>query len=111
MWTLLGAAALFALDGRRSRVAEPRPARRLTLRATLGPPVAVVVSGVVIVGLVALARPHAVLTYAGGHTTFIVGAAAIGALALVLATGVTLLSGIDVKPRTAAPRHDVPESS
>jgi membrane-associated phospholipid phosphatase len=89
-WTLLGAVVLFAPD----RI--PRPAagsgRRLSAREALGPPAAVVIAGLVVVGLVALARPHSVITYARLHTTFIVGAAAIGTVALVLATGVVWLS-------------------
>jgi hypothetical protein len=37
-----------------------------------------------------LARPQAVIAYARIHTSFMVGAAAIGALGLALATGVAL---------------------
>jgi hypothetical protein len=45
---------------------------------------------VAMVGLVALARPRPVLAYARAHTAFVVGAAAIGALGLALATGLML---------------------
>jgi hypothetical protein len=63
---------------------------RLTAREALGPPAAAVLAGLLVVGLVALARPHAVIAYARGHTAFVVGAAAIGALSITLATGLML---------------------
>jgi hypothetical protein len=43
-----------------------------------------------VAGLVALARPHQVLSYARAHEAFIVGGAAIGLLGLALSTGVML---------------------
>jgi membrane-associated phospholipid phosphatase len=93
-WTLLGAAAIFAYDRRRPRPAEsdteamPTP----SLASVLWPSAAIVLCGVVVVGLVAVARPHEVLSYTRAHTAFIVGAAVIGTLAIGLAAGITLLS-------------------
>ena len=40
--------------------------------------------------LLALARPHQVIAYAQDHTAFVIGAASIGAMGLMLATGVML---------------------
>jgi hypothetical protein len=40
--------------------------------------------------LALLARPHVVVAFAQVHKTFVAGAAAIGALALLLATGVMM---------------------
>ena len=37
-----------------------------------------------------IVRPHAVVNYARLHTTFVVGAGAIGVLGLALATGIML---------------------
>ena len=45
---------------------------------------------IALVGLVALARPHAVLAYARAHEAFVVGAAAIGLLGLTVAIGLML---------------------
>jgi hypothetical protein len=40
--------------------------------------------------LIALARPHAVLAFARAHEWFILGASAIGLIAVALATGLML---------------------
>ena len=51
-----------------------------------------------LVGLILLARPHAVLDYARLHETFVIGAAAIAALGVTLASGLMLMlrrSGAD----------------
>lgn len=92
-WTMLGVAAVWTADARRPRPAPgTAAATRLTVRQALGPPAAVVLGAVALIGLVALARPHSVLTYARDHTAFVVGAAAIGALGLALATGLMLVT-------------------
>jgi membrane-associated phospholipid phosphatase len=106
-WTLLGAAAIFAADAKRRRsTGVTRDAHRLSAREVLGPPAAVVLGGLTVFGLVALARPHAVISYARVHTTFIIGAAAIGTLALALAIGVLWLSAADAPRARAAPRAE-----
>jgi membrane-associated phospholipid phosphatase len=94
-WTLAGVAVLFALDERYPRRAAATAdagvrAEPVSIREALGPPLAALVAGVVLAGLVALARPHAVVAYARAHEAFMVGAAAIAALGLALATGVML---------------------
>lgn len=92
-WTLIGVAAVWTADGRTSRV----PGVRLTAREALGPPVAVIVAAVALVGVVALARPHAVVAYARTHTAFVVGATAIGALSITLATGLMLATTLRLR--------------
>jgi membrane-associated phospholipid phosphatase len=94
VWTLLGAAAVFAYDRRwpRAEESDSEAIASPSLASVLWPSVAIVACGVVVVGLVALARPHEVLSYARDHTAFIIGAAVIGTLAIGLAAGITLLS-------------------
>ena len=86
-WTLLGAAAVYTVRARRSTVT---PVQAPSVRAALGPPVATLLAAVLLTGVVVLARPHAVVNYAQAHTAFVVGAAAIAAMGLMLATGVML---------------------
>jgi membrane-associated phospholipid phosphatase len=111
LWTLVGIAAIAAIGARRqahrparapesAAVHEPAAARALA-------PAAVALGGALLVAALAfLAKPHAVVGYVAAHTSFVVGAAALGALGLTLATGVmlTLLSGSGRDPR-AAPRR------
>ncbi len=92
-WTLLGAAGLSWLQGR-------RPARRRESGAPRGAPVTIAQVlapvGLLILGAMLLAagivlvRPYAVVTYASAHAAFVVGAAGIAALGLTIATGATL---------------------
>ncbi len=90
-WTLLGVGTLFALDARHPRGVGTGPAPvRFPARTALGPPAAALLGTVALAGLVALVRPEPVVVYAQVHTTFVVGAAAIGALGLALATGLML---------------------
>jgi membrane-associated phospholipid phosphatase len=89
-WTLLGVAAIFAIDARRHGVPAGDHAPRLSIRGALGPPAAAVAGSALIAGIVILARPHAVVSYARAHESFVVGAGAIGALGLALATGLML---------------------
>jgi membrane-associated phospholipid phosphatase len=92
VWTLAGIAVLFWL---RARFAvgtrtEPEVSRRVSVRDALRPSAAAVLAALSLAGLIALARPHAVVSYAHSHTTFVIGACAIAALGLALATGVML---------------------
>jgi membrane-associated phospholipid phosphatase len=90
-WTLLAAAALLISDPRQPRWVLGSPViRALSTREALGPPAAAALGAIALVGLVALARPHEVVTYAREHSAFVVGAAAIAALGLALATGLML---------------------
>jgi membrane-associated phospholipid phosphatase len=89
-WTLLGVAALFTIRDRRPQYGVPDAAERLSVRDALRAPAAALLGTLALAGLVALARPHTVVAYAQAHTTFVVGAAAIGSLGLALATAVML---------------------
>jgi membrane-associated phospholipid phosphatase len=127
-WTLVAAAALDLADARWprrwGRPAAGRPA--LSLGQAFAPVVVLVVAAAGLAMLLVLARPHAVASYARAHEAFIVGAAAIGALGLILATGAMLAlrlsppagarrrgfrrGGSDPAP-TAAPRLRSPRGS
>ena len=88
-WTLMGIAALLVVRARRGiDVGAETP--RASLREALRPAGAALLGALVLGGLIALARPHQVIAYAQNHTAFVVGAASIGALGLMLATGVML---------------------
>jgi membrane-associated phospholipid phosphatase len=92
-WTLAAVAALSALDARHPRSSSTATgplAARASLLGTLGPPAAATVAGVLLVGIVALARPQGVITYARAHEAFMLGAGAIAVLGLVIATGLAL---------------------
>jgi membrane-associated phospholipid phosphatase len=88
-WTLLGVAVVFTLDARRPRARSQAPGR-VSLREALMPSVGALLGTAGVAGLVALARPHQVLSYARAHEAFMVGATAIGLLGLGLATGLML---------------------
>jgi membrane-associated phospholipid phosphatase len=92
-WTLGGVAMLSATAMRSERAMaavtdqhSPRP----SVAGTLGPPAMALAAALVLVLAVVLARPAGVVSYARAHETFIVGAAAIAALGLALATGLAL---------------------
>ena len=89
-WTALMVAALWRLEAHRGRDPITVESRRPSLGAALSPPAALLAGAVALCGLVALARPHAVIVYVRAHEAFIVGASAIAALSLLLATAVML---------------------
>jgi membrane-associated phospholipid phosphatase len=93
-WTLLGIAGLYIYEARRAIPATgrgaPRPAA-VTVAQALTPMGALLGVVGVCVALILLARPQPVIAYARGHEAFVVGVAAIGALGLVLAAGLTLM--------------------
>jgi hypothetical protein len=86
-WTLLAVAALLARPQRQPAVASvsKAPAWR-----ALGPSAATVIGAGGLALLVAVARPHAVVSFARSHELFIIGAAAIALVAVALATGLML---------------------
>jgi membrane-associated phospholipid phosphatase len=90
VWTLLGIAVLYALRARFAKETSGDPAYRPSVGQALRPPVVALLGAIALTALVALARPHAVVAYTEGHTAFVVGACAIAALGLFLATGVML---------------------
>jgi membrane-associated phospholipid phosphatase len=92
-WTLLGAGGLSIYEARRPSAARAATADRpaFSIGEALTPAAALLVAGAVLVGLILLARPHAVLDYARAHETFVIGAAAIAAVGLTIASGLMLV--------------------
>lgn len=89
-WTLLAAAAVLTAGARGPETARVGLGRRLTWREALGPPALTALAALGLAVLVAIARPGEVVAYARLHEAFLIGAAAIGALGLAVATGVML---------------------
>jgi hypothetical protein len=89
-WTMLAIAVVLGTDSRRARQGSSRRRARLPVLYSLAPQAALVVGTAAVAGLVALAAPHTVISYARAHEVFVVGAAAIGLLALVLASAIML---------------------
>jgi membrane-associated phospholipid phosphatase len=92
-WTLLGVAALSVYEARhprpvRSASAADRPA--FSIGQALTPAAAMLLAAVLLVGLIVLARPHAVLSYARLHRTFVIGAGGIAVVGMALASGLML---------------------
>jgi membrane-associated phospholipid phosphatase len=90
VWTLLGIAVLYGLRARFASDVSAEPVSRPTVGQALRPPAAALLGAIALAAIVALARPHEVVSYTEGHTTFVVGACAIAAAGLVLAIGVML---------------------
>ncbi len=106
-WTLLAAAALDLVDARWPRRWGRPSARRATL--SLGEALAPIILLVAIAAtfgiLLAIARPHAVVSYASDHEAFVIGAAAIAALGMLLATGAMLALRLSVPAGTRQTRR------
>jgi membrane-associated phospholipid phosphatase len=89
-WTMVAVAGIYAVDARWPRrtreAAEP-----VSVRQALVPQAVLVAAALVTAALVALARPHRVLDYVSAHELFVVVAAAIAVLAVVVATAITLV--------------------
>jgi membrane-associated phospholipid phosphatase len=90
IWTLLAVAGVFTANARRPQVASAELVQRGSIREALGPPSAALLGAVALAAVVVIARPQEVAAYARAHETFVVGASAIGALGLALATGLML---------------------
>jgi membrane-associated phospholipid phosphatase len=90
-WTLLGIAGLSMYEARRSPAADPGSPARVSVGAALAPMGALLAAVTLCIGLILLARPQPVLDYARAHEWFVLGAAAIGALGLAIASGLTLM--------------------
>lgn len=90
IWTLLAVAAVFTANARRPQVAATELVQRVPIREALGPPSAALLGALALSVVVVIARPEAVAGYARAHEAFVVGASAIAALGLSLATGVML---------------------
>jgi hypothetical protein len=107
VWALGTVALVWTYEAHRPpharRVAPARPSG--SLLADLTAPALLAVCAGVLALAVAAARPHAVLSYVAGHETFIVGAGAIGALALACAAGLSaMLRRMPLEPPTADQR-------
>jgi membrane-associated phospholipid phosphatase len=93
IWTLLGVGALYWLEARspvRRSLADAPGGERVSLAEALAPVGILIVVALALAGVIALARPHEVLSYATAHATFILGAAAIAACGLTIATAAAL---------------------
>lgn len=102
VWALLVIAALSATGRERP---APSTAARVSLADALRPPALALLGSLVVAGLVLVTRPHAVVAYASAHTAFVVGAGAIAALGLMIATGVMLSVRVPVgRASRRAPR-------
>ena len=91
-WSLLVVAAISAADRRWVQSQAESRSERVPIRDALRPPGLVLLGGLCLAALVAIARPHAVFTYAQRHEAFVLGAAGIGALGFVVATAVVLVA-------------------
>ncbi len=90
IWTLLAVAAVFRANARRPQVAASELVQRASIREALGPPSAALLGALALGVVVVIARPRGVATYVRAHEAFVVGATAIAALGLALATGLML---------------------
>jgi membrane-associated phospholipid phosphatase len=94
-WTAAVVAALLGAEQRHARPTSVTPSvaqgARVSLRGALAPPGAALLGAVALACAVAVARPQEVVLYARAHEAFVVGATAIGALALLLAIGLMLV--------------------
>ncbi|MEO8966429.1 MAG: phosphatase PAP2 family protein [Solirubrobacteraceae bacterium] len=92
-WSLAGAAALFWAQARwpvPSGTASAAPREAISVASVLRPVASVVACAAAVVAIVAVARPHAVISYASAHSVFVIGAAAIAACGLAIAGGASL---------------------
>ena len=89
-WTMLAIAVVFRTDARRAGRALAPPPERVSLLDAIAPAAALVAGTALVAGVLALARPHEVVAYARAHETFMLGAGAIGLLALAVASAITL---------------------
>jgi membrane-associated phospholipid phosphatase len=71
--------------------APPQDRARLTIGDALTPTVVLLGAVGLLFALIVLAHPHAVVAYAHAHEAFVIGAAAIGALGLLLTSGLSLV--------------------
>jgi membrane-associated phospholipid phosphatase len=92
-WALAGAAVLLWAEARwpvRRSVGADASREASSLAGVLRPVGAVLACAAAVVAIVALTRPHAVLSYASAHSAFVVGAAAIAACGMGIAGAASL---------------------
>jgi membrane-associated phospholipid phosphatase len=87
-WALLAIAVLFGLEARRGTTQRTAG---FSLLSALTAPAAGCALTAILGAVVLLVWPHQLLSYARVHTVFLVGAAAIGAIGLLVATTVMLV--------------------
>ena len=87
-WALCAVAGL--LTAERWRPTARGSHDRVSIRAALGAPGAVVVAALVLGLALVAVRPHDVVSYVQAHQAFVLGAAGIAAVSLALSTGVVL---------------------
>ncbi len=90
IWTLLAVAAVFTANARRPQAASTELVQRASVREALGPPSVALLGALGLGAVVVIARPQEVSAYVRAHEAFVVGASAIAALGLALATGLML---------------------
>jgi membrane-associated phospholipid phosphatase len=93
-WTLLGVAGLSVFESRRAGgLPEVIPARgpSFSVGEALAPAGVVMAVAAVLAGLVVLTHPHEVLGYVRDHEAFVIGATAIGALGMLLASSLAMM--------------------
>lgn len=90
-WTLGVVALLFRFEARLGAGLGRENDSRLSLRQALAPPAVACGAAAVGAGLVVLIHPQGALDYATAHETFIIGAATIGLLGLLVATALMLV--------------------
>jgi membrane-associated phospholipid phosphatase len=87
-WTLSAVAVLAAAE--RWRPVVRGAGSRVSVRAAVGAPGAVLAAALLLSAILLAVHPHDVVAYARAHEAFVVGAAGIAALSLGLSTGVVL---------------------
>jgi membrane-associated phospholipid phosphatase len=90
-WTLLVVGVLFRVEARRAISQRTEHDARLSVRSALTAPAAGCAVAAVLGAVIFSIDPHQLLSYARVHTTFVLGAAAIGAMGLLVATAVMLV--------------------
>jgi membrane-associated phospholipid phosphatase len=88
-WALAAVGVLFKLEALRPRLAAASPVTQVSLRRTVTPSALALAGGIALAALVALAWPHQVAGYVRSHEAFVVGAAGIALLGLLVATAVS----------------------
>lgn len=90
-WTLLGVGVLLATDRRHRPVpADEVTETHVSVARALAPVWIAVAVAALLAALILAIRPHEVVDYAQAHKAFVIGAAAIGAAGMALATGIML---------------------
>jgi membrane-associated phospholipid phosphatase len=90
IWTLVCVGAMLVSNARRSMPVTDEATEPVSVQRALAPVALTVLAAALVAGLVLVIRPHAVVDYAQAHKAFVIGAAAIGAMGMALATAIML---------------------